>query len=71
MLCSTGSMRLLLLGPLSLVLLFLVVDCISVFEPVRPIAVMLSEMVMCMWHNSNISEVLAVNFRARSFANKV
>ena len=27
---------------------------------------MLSEMVMCVWHNSSISEVVAVNFRARS-----
>ena len=38
----------------------------TVFEPVRPIAFMLSEMAMCMWHNSNISEVVAINFRARS-----
>ena len=38
----------------------------TVYEPVRPIAFMLSEMAMCMQHNSNISEVVAINFRARS-----
>ena len=39
---------------------------LTVFEPVRHIAFMLSEMAMCMWHNSSISEIVAFNFRARS-----
>ena len=39
---------------------------LTVFEPVRAIAFMLSEMTVCVWHNSSISEVVAVNFRARS-----
>ena len=39
---------------------------LTVFEPARPITFMLSEMTMCVWHNSSISEVVAVNFRARS-----
>ena len=39
---------------------------LTVFEPVRPIGFMLFEMAMCVQHSSSISEVVAVNFRARS-----